>query len=95
MIGEADKPLVGNFAKALFQGGRTQPVMNRAVSWFYQAQDRVEAQRAEVDGQYRVESEVALRTEWGPEHARNMNAFGAFRSQIPDDLQALIFTHFH
>ena len=92
VIGEADKPLVESFAKALFEGGGSQAEMNRAVSWFYQAQDLVAGQREEADGQYRVDSEVALRTEWGPEYTKNMNAFGAFRSQLPEGLQTLLFT---
>ena len=92
VIGEADKPLVEGFAKALFEGGGTQSEMNRAVGWFYQTQDAAEAQRTEADGQFKVDSEVSLRTEWGPEYAGNINAFGVFKSQLPENLQALLFT---
>lgn len=92
VIGAADKPLVTDFAKAMFEQGASQDEMNRAVSWFYQAQDREKAQRVEADGQLRVSSEVALRSEWGADFTPNMNAFGAFKATMPADLQATLFT---
>jgi hypothetical protein len=92
VIGAADKPLVADFANAMFEQGASQDEMNRAVSWFYQAQDREKAQRTEADGALRVSSEVALRGEWGADFTPNMNAFGAFKATMPTELQATLFT---
>lgn len=92
VLGDADKPLVESFAQRMFDQGGSVAEMNRAVQWFYEAQDQVEAQRQETDGQFKVDSEVALRTEWGPEFKSNMAAFGAFKGQLPEDLQTLLFT---
>lgn len=91
VIGAADKPLVENFAKAMFEDGAAQGEMNRAVSWFYKQQDAAEAARTQNDGATRVSSEVTLRGEWGPEFTPNMNAFGVFKAQMPAELQTAIF----
>jgi hypothetical protein len=92
VIGEADKPLVESFAKSMHEAGATQAEMNRAVNWFYQTQDAQAQQRADADGEFRVNSEVNLRTDWGGEFKRNMAAFGAFKEQLPSEMQALLFT---
>lgn len=87
VIGKADEPLVGEFAKAMFKDGATQGEMNRAVSWFYQQQAVQEQQRVEADGQSRVASEVELRTEWGGDFKGNMNAVGSVLALMPEDLK--------
>jgi hypothetical protein len=92
VLGEADKPLVGDFAKMALERGWSQDQFNQAVGWFYEAQAAQDAQRVEADGQLRVTSEVALRTEWGSDYAANMNAFGAFKAMLPQDFQELLFT---
>lgn len=92
VLGEADKPLVDAFAQSMFDQGATQSEMNRAVNWFFQTQDAQAKARTEADGSFRTESEVSLRTEWGPEYGKNLNAFGAFKAQLPQDVQALLFT---
>lgn len=91
VIGEADKPLVNDFAKSMFEQGASQAEMDRAVSWFYQQQDAASAQRTQQDGTTRVQSEVALRGEWGADFTPNMNAFGVFKATMPAELQASIF----
>jgi len=40
----------------------------------------------------RVQSEVALRTEWGPDFTQNMNAFGSLKAMMPTELQEMLFT---
>lgn len=92
VVGEADKPLVDNFAKALFEQGGTQEEMNRSLSFYYGLQDKLQEQQKEADGDFRVNSEVALKGEWGADFKPNMAAFGAFKSQIPEDVQAILFS---
>jgi hypothetical protein len=92
VVGEADKPLLQEFAKAMFEGGATQAEMNRAVGWFYQMQEQMEASRADADSDFHAASEAMLRDEWKQDFKPNMNAFGAFRAKIPEDVQALIFS---
>jgi hypothetical protein len=93
VLGEADKPFVDSFAQSLFEQGATQSEFDRALSWWVKAQDTSQAARSEADGRFKIDSEVALRTEWtGAEFAKNMNAFGAFRSELPDEVQSLLFT---
>lgn len=88
VIGEADKPLVTEFAKAMFEQGATQAEMNRAVGWFYQQQDIAKGQREEADSQARVASEVELRGEWGGDFKGNMNAVGAVLALMPVELKS-------
>jgi hypothetical protein len=92
VLGEADKPFLDSFAQKIFDEGGSQAELNRAVGWFYEAQDAAERARTDGDGQFKVQAEVALRTEWGADFAPNMSAFGAFRSQLPEDLQTLLFS---
>lgn len=92
VLGEADKPFLDSFAQKIFEDGGTQSELSRAVNWFYQAQDAAEQSRNDGDGQFRVDSMVALRQEWGNDYNGNMAAFGAFKAQMPADLQAMIFT---
>lgn len=92
VLGEADKPLLDSFAQRMFDEGGSQAELNRAVSWFYQAQDAAEQARNEADGGFKTEAMVTLRTEWGNDYNQNMGAFGAFKALLPEDLQALMFT---
>lgn len=93
VIGEADKPLVASFAKSMFEAGATQGEMNRAVSWFYQQQEAVEAQRAETDVTGRTKAQGELMGEWGPgDFKTNMNAVGSLLSTMPEALKTSLLT---
>lgn len=87
VLGETDKPLVGDFAKMALDKGWSQGQFNDAVGWFYEAQQAQEAQRVEADGVARVASEVELRTEWGPDFKPNMNAVGSVLAMMPAELK--------
>jgi hypothetical protein len=91
VLGKADQPLVGDFAKMALDKGWNQGQFNDAVSWFYQATDAVKAQQVEADGQTRVATEVGLRGEWGQDYAPNMNAFGVLKASMPAELQSAVF----
>jgi hypothetical protein len=92
VLGEADRPFVDNFAKAMFEQGATPAELNRAVNWWHQQQQQAATARLEEDGNFHNDSVNSLRQEWGPEFNGNMQAFGAFKSQLPEDLQALVFS---
>lgn len=92
VIGEADKPLVEGFAKALFEEGASQAEMDRSVSWFYKQQDAIEQQRTDQDGQTRMNSEVALRGKWGQEYVANMSAMGAALATLPENVRAAMLS---
>lgn len=91
VVGEADKPLVAEFAKDLHAAGATQAEMNRAMASYYRLQGVAEAHRGETDKQLQIETDVALRTEWGPEYKPNMNAFGTLKAMMPAEVQTAIF----
>jgi hypothetical protein len=88
VIGEADKPLVTEFAKDMHAAGATQEEMNRAMASYYRLQGVVEAQRAEADVSTRATSQTQLMTEWGPgDYKVNMNAVGTLLATMPDDVK--------
>jgi hypothetical protein len=93
VLGEADKPFVGELAKMAFDKGWTQAQMNDVVTWYYEQEDKLQAQRVDADNQSRVAAEVALRSNegWGADYNANMNAFGALRALMPEELQAAMF----
>jgi hypothetical protein len=93
VVGEAEKPLVGQFAKMAFDKGWSQQQMNEAVSWWYEAQDASEAQRAEADHSTLVAAQGELIGEWGQqEYKVNMNAVGSLLSTMPEALRNNMLT---
>jgi hypothetical protein len=82
--GEADKPLIEQFAKGMFEQGATQGEMDRAITLYYGLQDGLEEQRTENDGKTRIASEVALRGEMGADYTANMNAMGSVLAMLPE-----------
>jgi hypothetical protein len=82
--GEADKPLLDAFAKQAQENNWTPAQYNQAVGWYYQMQDQLTAQRAEADEAYKLESQIELTQEWGPQFRANLNAMGNLLSMFPE-----------
>jgi len=86
VIGEADKPLINEFAKDMHAAGATQDEMNRAMASYYRLQGVAEAQRAEADVSTRATSQTQLMTDWGPQDYKvNMNAVGTLLATMPEE----------
>jgi hypothetical protein len=93
VIGEADKPLVGEFAKMAFEKGWNQDQMNQAVSFYYDMQAAGEASRADADHSTLVAAQGELIGEWGQaEYKVNMNAVGSLLATMPDALRNNMLT---
>ncbi|HXI76092.1 MAG TPA: hypothetical protein VNH21_03095 [Steroidobacteraceae bacterium] len=93
VIGEADKPLVGDFAKRAMEKGWSQTAFNEAVGWFYEAQAEVEGRRAENDVVARTQNQTSLMSEWGPgDYKVNMNAVGSLLAGMPEDFKVALLT---
>lgn len=76
--GEADKPLLENFAKAAFAEGMSQDTYNKVVGWYYGLQDNLQAEQVQADADFMQESSIALAREWGPEFKVNQTAVSSF-----------------
>jgi hypothetical protein len=93
VVGEADKPLVADFAKAMFESGASQDEMNRSVNWYYQMQDQLATKQAENDKQSIIDSQAELIGEWGPGDFKiNMNAVGSLLATMPEDFRNALLT---
>ena len=88
--GEADKPLLDAFAKEAQANNWTPGQYNQAVGWYYKMQDQLMAQRAEADEAYKLESQIDLTQEWGPQFRANLNAMGNLLSMFPEGVGDLL-----
>lgn len=82
VLGEADKPVAEDFAKAAFAKNWSQETYNDAVAWYYEQQGRAAAARADADKQFFQKSEDALRAEWGNDYRRNIQAINNMATQF-------------
>jgi hypothetical protein len=76
--GEADKPLLANFADQAMKNNWTSEQYNQAVGWYFGLQDQLTADRNQADADFMLESQVALTQEWGPEFKVNQNQITSF-----------------
>jgi hypothetical protein len=88
--GEADKPLLDAFANEAQANNWTPAQYNQAVGWYYKMQDQLMAQRAEQDEAYKLESQIDLTQEWGPQFRGNLNAMGNLLSMFPEGIGDLL-----
>ncbi len=77
VLGDADKPAVESFVKALHPKGATPEIISAATDWFLDYQTGVAAEREEADGEYRQASEAEVKKQWGGSYAGNVKAIGA------------------
>jgi hypothetical protein len=87
VLGEADKPIVAEFAAAALEGNVDPKQFNGMVGKYYEIQDKQRAAQEDADAAFKTESEEALRTEWqGADFRRNLTAVNNLISTWPGDL---------
>ena len=87
VIGEQDRPLVGEFLKSMHGVNARPEAVKAALSAYYQLVERQQQAQAEADAQYRQRAEDALRAEWGNDYRTNENIGGNFLSLAPEGLR--------
>jgi len=93
VIGEADKPLVADFAKTMFEEGASQDEMNRSVNWYYKMQDQLKAKQDVDDKQSIIDSQGELIGEWGAgDYKVNTNAMGSLLATMPEEFKNSMLT---
>jgi hypothetical protein len=93
VLGEGDKPLVGEFAKFALDKGWSQGQFDQAMTFYYQAQDLAEAQREEADGGHKQTAMQELMGAWGAgDYKTNMNAVGSLLAGMPEDMRVELLT---
>lgn len=86
VIGDADKPLVESFAKAVHGVNAPPSVVNATLDWYYKNQEEQAAQLDAADERNRSEAVKELKTDWGAQYDRNVNAIATLFSNAPDGL---------
>lgn len=74
VLGEADKPVAEAFAAVAHKAGIPPAGYNEALNWYLQTQEKQAAELDERDERYRIDSERALKEEFGPSYKRKTNA---------------------
>lgn len=92
VLGEADKPIVMEFAAAAHAENMKPKEFAALVAKYYDIQDKKAADRADADETFHNESLQSLGTEWGAHMRREVNGVNGFIAQhFPGKLgQALL-----
>lgn len=77
-IGEADKPLVSDFAAAAHKNGWSQESVNQALDWYYANAETQIAARQQQDVVVHNGTIDLFRAEWGQDYKRNSSAIDTF-----------------
>jgi len=83
VLGDADKPLVDSFTKAVHQAGATPQFVEAALNWYLDLQEQQAAELDEADEAFRIESERILKEEFGPAFKRRTNAIASIFATAP------------
>jgi hypothetical protein len=86
VFGEAEKPLVNSFAEAALKNNWDQNTYNGAVKWWTEQQAQIQAAREAADDDFHQKSDDALRSEWGADYRKNVNAIGNILSTLPEEM---------
>lgn len=92
VLGDADKPIVDGFVKAMHEKNTPPDVVNAAVAWYVQSQEERLQAMAESDKQYRAAMEDTLREEWGTDFRANKDGVEAMVGQWPEDVRKALLT---
>ncbi len=89
VLGEADKPVISEFAAAAHAADMDPKHFSALVAKYYELQDRQLADRADADHAFHNESLSALNNEWGALARREINGVNAFIEQyFPREMSA-------
>lgn len=88
-IGEEDKPMVDSFLKTAHGLNLSPEAVNQTLKWYY-AEHMPQMQRvqAEMDGEFRQQSNAKLREIWGENFKKNMNIVTSITQMFPESLRA-------
>lgn len=84
VIGDDDKGPIEQVLKAMHESGAPKGVVEAMLSSYYDLVESQDAERFEANEAARRETEDTLRSEWGPEYRRNVNALTNFIGTLPE-----------
>ena len=90
VLGEADKPIIESFAAAMHPAGATVEQVSKAADWYFDYQQAVQEQQEQSDSEFRIDSEVALKSELGGNFSRATNAIASLFTSAPPEIMDLL-----
>lgn len=88
VLGEADLPVVQDFAAYAHKAGAPAGSVHAALNWYFEQQEKQAAALDEADDKHRRESEQALKNDFGASLARKTNALAALFVNAPGGADA-------
>lgn len=93
VIGEADKPLIEDYAAWAHASNMPQADFDRNLAWYYDFQEKQLAAQAASDDATWQATRDELRDEWGgADFRRNQNAINNFIATLPDGIGERLLT---
>ena len=91
IFGEDDQPMVNEFLKSMHEHNIPDEHVKPALAWYADLQKQALEQEAELAKQDQIQTEEALRAEWGHEYRANYAEVENFtKSRFPDIADALL-----
>jgi len=91
VIGEADKPVVAQFAEQAHADNIDPKAFNGLVAKYYAMQDAQAQQRMEADTQFKMTATDDLNKEWGGEFRAHINGISNLMASAGDDVKDALF----
>lgn len=83
VIGDADKPVLDGFLKAVHGATSAQDYLNKSMNWYYKLQEDQAAALDDGDEKFKIEATRALKEEFGPAFNRRTNAIATLYDIAP------------
>lgn len=91
LFGEEDQPIVNEYLKAMHEHNIPDAAVKPTLEWYSNLQKQALEKEAELEKQDRIETEEALRAEWGAEYRANYAEVENFaKSKFPHIADALL-----
>lgn len=90
VVGDADKPYINKFLESMHSKNATPGQVNDVLNTYYQIAEQQEMARQESDTQAKMQTEDALRKEWGTDYRRNINIIKGFVENRYGDAASLV-----
>ena len=84
IVSEGDKALVNDFLAAAHGLNAPPEMVGKFIDWYYQTDDRLKAEQATKDAEFRRSADDELRADWGNEYRGNLTAVANFLGEYKD-----------
>lgn len=90
VLGEEDAPMVESFKKYAHEKNMPAAAVSAALDFYAQDRERLAADRAKANAQFKAQAEDTLRSEWGPDYRGNLGRIQMLLGNAPKEVSSLI-----